>query len=594
MTVALGNNIALPLSSALSYRLAFDTMGKLANYGKLGGTADPDAVIKALFAAGEQGAWYDPSDLNTMFQDSAGTTPVTAVNQPVGKILDKSGNNHHAMMAVAANRPQLVGTPETYGSELLPALGAGWTAGAGWTNLGVATSASSDLSVTISLDVGSMYELTYTVTKTSGNLYPKLTGGTDSYGSYGYSNTLKQFLRAETGNTTFAITGASFTGTVSAISLKKVLTWSAPYGLYGQRMTRMYTDANVNASLPCFMAALFHSEDDELAYGLFGVGDASANQISLIKGSTPQRILNTLWTVADGISQTACAPGEFAFPTTSFVSSMYSAGTQVLQVNENAALTVSNTWDGTEVMSNVRIHIGSPDGSGLAQGTFYGGVIRFATTSTADRRGLYKYMVQNAGHKFITAVGDSTVSLYPATVKNTPVPCLIPKTVSTITAHNGDTIAMQKSAWLATNHDNEDVVFVQVGANNLNTTDSATTVIEYLQDLINTIQASTTAMVYISTMLPERGYLMTYWGGTNGPIVYQKWIDINEAIKGNGATPITNVDGVVSSHTTTLNDGTGALLPQYDYGDGIHPTLAARQVVADAWKAKLIADGVLS
>lgn len=44
----------------------------------------------SLFASGEQGAWYDPSDLSTMFQDSAGTTPVTAVGQPVGLILDKS------------------------------------------------------------------------------------------------------------------------------------------------------------------------------------------------------------------------------------------------------------------------------------------------------------------------------------------------------------------------------------------------------------------------------------------------------------------------------------------------------------------------
>lgn len=44
----------------------------------------------SLFAAGEQGAWYDPSDFSTMFQDSAGTTPVTAVEQPVGLMLDKS------------------------------------------------------------------------------------------------------------------------------------------------------------------------------------------------------------------------------------------------------------------------------------------------------------------------------------------------------------------------------------------------------------------------------------------------------------------------------------------------------------------------
>lgn len=45
-----------------------------------------------LFAAGEQGAWYDPSDFSTMFQDAAGTTPVTGVEQPVGLLLDKSGN----------------------------------------------------------------------------------------------------------------------------------------------------------------------------------------------------------------------------------------------------------------------------------------------------------------------------------------------------------------------------------------------------------------------------------------------------------------------------------------------------------------------
>lgn len=48
------------------------------------------AQIAALFAAGEQGVWYDPADFSTMFQDSAGTTPVTAAGQPVGLMLDKS------------------------------------------------------------------------------------------------------------------------------------------------------------------------------------------------------------------------------------------------------------------------------------------------------------------------------------------------------------------------------------------------------------------------------------------------------------------------------------------------------------------------
>lgn len=46
--------------------------------------------VLSLFASGEQGVWYDPSDMTSLFQDSAGTTPVTAVEQPVGLMLDKS------------------------------------------------------------------------------------------------------------------------------------------------------------------------------------------------------------------------------------------------------------------------------------------------------------------------------------------------------------------------------------------------------------------------------------------------------------------------------------------------------------------------
>lgn len=42
-----------------------------------------------LFANGEKGAWDDPSDLTTLFQDSAGITPVTPDGDPVGLMLDK-------------------------------------------------------------------------------------------------------------------------------------------------------------------------------------------------------------------------------------------------------------------------------------------------------------------------------------------------------------------------------------------------------------------------------------------------------------------------------------------------------------------------
>ena len=61
--------------------------------------------LASLFYAGEAGAWYDPSDLSTLFQDSAGTTPVVNDGDPVGMMRDKSGNGNHIVQATAAARP---------------------------------------------------------------------------------------------------------------------------------------------------------------------------------------------------------------------------------------------------------------------------------------------------------------------------------------------------------------------------------------------------------------------------------------------------------------------------------------------------------
>jgi D-alanyl-D-alanine carboxypeptidase len=60
-----------------------------------------------LFTDGVSGAWLDPSDMSTLYQDAAGTTPVTAADQPVGRIEDKSGNGNHATQSTASRRPIL-------------------------------------------------------------------------------------------------------------------------------------------------------------------------------------------------------------------------------------------------------------------------------------------------------------------------------------------------------------------------------------------------------------------------------------------------------------------------------------------------------
>lgn len=59
----------------------------------------------SLFSASEPGFWYDPSDLTTMFQDTAGATPVTTPGQTVARINDKSGRGNNATQATAASRP---------------------------------------------------------------------------------------------------------------------------------------------------------------------------------------------------------------------------------------------------------------------------------------------------------------------------------------------------------------------------------------------------------------------------------------------------------------------------------------------------------
>ena len=76
-SIVLSNNIKTPLT-AISR--AIGNILQL-TYGQL---------VKQLFSNQEQGFAYDPNDLTTLYQDAAGTVPVTAAGQPVGLMLDKS------------------------------------------------------------------------------------------------------------------------------------------------------------------------------------------------------------------------------------------------------------------------------------------------------------------------------------------------------------------------------------------------------------------------------------------------------------------------------------------------------------------------
>ena len=63
----------------------------------------------AIFADGEQGAQLEIAP-EYLYQDAAGTNPVSVAGDPAGRITDLSGNGNHAVQTVSAARMTLAGT----------------------------------------------------------------------------------------------------------------------------------------------------------------------------------------------------------------------------------------------------------------------------------------------------------------------------------------------------------------------------------------------------------------------------------------------------------------------------------------------------
>jgi hypothetical protein len=167
----------------------------------------------SLFTANEQGLWYDPSDYSSMFQDVAGTIPVTAVEQPVGLIIDKRNGG--------VLNPQLV-TNGTFDTDT------DWTKGTGWTiAAGVATKiagVASLLSQSETLVAGKTYRVVYTITRSAGSITPQFRGGSTISGTArASSGTYVDFITAVSGNNSLAFDATSlFAGTVDNVYMREV------------------------------------------------------------------------------------------------------------------------------------------------------------------------------------------------------------------------------------------------------------------------------------------------------------------------------------------------------------------------------------
>ena len=88
------------------------------NFGLIGRRrSDPlAALIRQLFSAGEQGAFYIPRPIvngaQALFQDAAGTVAVTADGDPDGLMIDQSPNSINASQSTSAAKPTYNTSPD--------------------------------------------------------------------------------------------------------------------------------------------------------------------------------------------------------------------------------------------------------------------------------------------------------------------------------------------------------------------------------------------------------------------------------------------------------------------------------------------------
>ena len=171
-------------------------------------------IIKSLFANNEQGFAYDPNDLTTMFQDAAGTVPVTAVGQAVGLMLDKS----KGLLARVNLLPQSSFSEGT----------TGWVLQSGWVESADKvsnTTGGTSLVSPLTLEVGKLYRITLNTRRTSeaGALSIRSGVSIDTQMVVASVNGIQSFLLRPTESTnTLRFQSLNWMGDIYAIDIKEI------------------------------------------------------------------------------------------------------------------------------------------------------------------------------------------------------------------------------------------------------------------------------------------------------------------------------------------------------------------------------------
>ena len=359
--------------------------------------------VSRFFANGEKGAWYDPSDWSTLFQDSAGTTPVTAVNDPVGLMLDRAtaigtaGDVSPSLTSLAGWGTS--GTP-LYGSVSLESGGIRITAlGGGMIALFLpfsTTAVAHRVSLTIQISSG-----TFFAEHGAGGSSVSIT----TSGTYNYINTQGRpfYIRTSVAGSAL-ITGLTITEVpgypawqTTAIN-RPTLAQNGGNGKYylacNGTNSRMRTLAlNMGTSALSVFAAVYKISDASAGMIVELSADASANNgafyIEASDGAAGNYRVLVRGSAADG------ATPAIAAPDTSVISVVTQTGLPGTFLMRRDGVEVANSAPsfGTVNFGNYPLYIGARNASTLHfNGGLYGLIIRSVISTTAEIETAEMYM----------------------------------------------------------------------------------------------------------------------------------------------------------------------------------------------------------
>lgn len=609
-----------PLRSPLRSPLYSPLVGKSG-----GASAPPDLLpqVLAMFANGNIGAVIDLSNPSKNFTTSAGSTNVAAMGDPIGRSVDQTANAKNATQATTSARPLFFGNPKRLGPELVTngrmATDSDWTKGAGWTiaaglaskSAGTASSLTEVIAPTMTL-----VQLTYSLRWTAGTVTPRLVGGTTVSGlSRNYAGSYIEFLLVPAGAVTIDFLGdAAFVGAVGNVSARDVLEASDIGGLgdgandalitpaidlsAGQKLTLVISGRRPQDLINTFNGAFgnINSFAGSLAYGqingpISGQLRGATGQITVMMTGDLLRYLYTyVQTLEIDLSEPVAADQV----------KLRSRGQALTQ-----SLTAGTSTGGGNLANTVLTLFGAGNGSLFMKGLLNRAVLINRELTDAEKVVAEKWARGN--RVYMAMLGDSTTGEIGGAQGGDffryPLSSLMPEAItgSAFLSTSGEKIADQKARWVAlAGKDNLEAVTIQIGLNDIwnyigTGVRTATQIIGDLQDLVNSVNSlkPVGCKTYICALTPCRGWLALSGSPSNA---YQGWLDINDAIAGNGPTPITGVDRRITSHVALLNDGNGYLQEIYDSNpDGVHEnTEGMINCIVPAYRAALVADGLIA